>query len=106
LIADNQIEPEEAVRAYHGVLEKLKIMPQRSLENDLVLQTNVMSYGGSSTVSLPAGIPSAKPAAKSAASRPAASVTSSSTPAEPNFAKMTQAEKLAYNKARRDRIFG
>ena len=31
LIVDGEISPEEAVRAYHGVLEQLKIKPQRSL---------------------------------------------------------------------------
>jgi hypothetical protein len=50
LIADEQISPEEAVRAYHGVLQKLNIKPLRSLDDDLVLQTNVMSYGGDGKV--------------------------------------------------------
>ena len=48
-IVDGEITPEEAVRAYHGVLEQLKIKPQRSLADDLQLQTGVMSYGGCST---------------------------------------------------------
>src|SRR5256714_3726950 len=46
LIADGEISAEEAVRAYHAVLEKLGIKPYRSLEKDMQLQTNVMSYGG------------------------------------------------------------
>ncbi len=53
-IADGVIEPPEAVRAYHAVLEKLKIPPRRSLEEDLSLQTRVSSYAGSSrTFSFP-----------------------------------------------------
>src|SRR6185295_10513767 len=40
LIADDQITPEKAVRAYHGVLQKLRIPPHRSLADDMVLQTN------------------------------------------------------------------
>src|SRR5207248_11207115 len=44
LIADGEITPEEAVRAYHGVLQKLGVRPQRSLEDAMRLQTNVMSY--------------------------------------------------------------
>src|ERR1700730_9367129 len=54
-IADGEITPEEAVRAYHAVLKKLGIKPQRALPDDMVLQTNVMNYGGtgSPTVSLP-----------------------------------------------------
>lgn len=50
LIADEQISAEEAVRAYHGVLQKLNIKPQRSLDDDMLLQTNVMSYGGDGKV--------------------------------------------------------
>jgi hypothetical protein len=54
LIADGEIEPVEAVRAYHGVLENLGVQPQRKLAVDLTLQTNVMSYGGNGrTVSFP-----------------------------------------------------
>ena len=45
-IVDGEITPEEAVRAYHGVLERLKIKPQRSLADDMQLQSGVMSYGG------------------------------------------------------------
>ncbi len=37
LIADGQIEPEEAVRAYHGALQQLGIPPRRSLADDLAL---------------------------------------------------------------------
>src|SRR5215213_504802 len=40
LIADGEISAEEAVRAYHGVLEKLNVKPQRSLNDDMLLQTN------------------------------------------------------------------
>src|SRR5205823_5807142 len=54
LIADGEVGPEEAVRAYHGVLQRLGIKPHRPLDQDMVLQTNVMNYGGSTTtVSLP-----------------------------------------------------
>jgi hypothetical protein len=35
LLADGQIEPEEAVRAYHADLERQKILPQRDLAVDL-----------------------------------------------------------------------
>ena len=34
-IADGQIEPEEAVRAYHGELQQREITPKRDLETDL-----------------------------------------------------------------------
>jgi DhnA family fructose-bisphosphate aldolase class Ia len=48
-IADGEISAEEAVKAYHGVLEQLKIKPHRSLKDDLILQTGVMNYGGTGT---------------------------------------------------------
>src|SRR5579884_3205575 len=50
LIADGEIAPEEAVRAYHGVLQKLGIRPHRVVDEDMQLQTNVMSYGGNGVV--------------------------------------------------------
>jgi hypothetical protein len=34
-LADGQTEPREAVRSYHAALERRKIRPYRSLENDL-----------------------------------------------------------------------
>src|SRR5438132_1509655 len=59
-IADGEISAEEAVRAYHGVLQGLGIKAHRSLEDDMKLQTNVMSYGGSAR---PAKTQARKPAA-------------------------------------------
>jgi hypothetical protein len=43
-IVDGEVGPDEAVRAYHGVLDKLGIKPQRHLSKDLQLTTNRMSY--------------------------------------------------------------
>src|SRR5262245_32759036 len=40
LIADGEVAPEEAVKAYHGVLQRLGVKPHRSLQDDMVLQTN------------------------------------------------------------------
>ena len=133
-IVDGEVTPEEAVRAYHGVLERLKLKPHRSLADDMQLQSSVMSYGGSKSVSVPAKIPTgnrvratSKPAPALASEAkhdcgcggpdphqchchdkaPAASLASSpSANGQPDFSRMTQAEKLAYNKAKRDRIFG
>jgi hypothetical protein len=129
-IVDGEVTPEEAVRAYHGVLAQLGIKPHRSLADDLELQSGVMSYGGGSSASVPPGMarvkPSSRPAAKhdcgcggskptecqchdheKSASKTTASTSSSpSSNDQPDFARMTPAEKLAYNQARRDRIFG
>src|SRR5437762_7462100 len=73
LIADGEVSAEEAVRAYHGVLQQLGVRPHRSLEDDLVLQTGVMSYGGNGTVT---SLPAPKKAANG----------------EPDFGKMPPAE--------------
>jgi hypothetical protein len=123
-IVEGNISPEEAVRAYHGVLARLNIKPHRSLADDMELHSGVMSYGGSSTVSVPAGVP--KSTTGTAGSKQSATsgkhdcgcggsdphqctcnthhhVAPSS---QPDFARMTVAEKLSYNKAKRDRIFG
>jgi hypothetical protein len=85
-IADGEIAPEEAVKAYHGVLQQLGIKPHRPLDKDMELQTSIMSYGGNgSTTSLPAtrfAMPSRN--GKSAAEGP-------------DFGKMTSAQKVAYH---------
>jgi hypothetical protein len=71
LIVDGQISPEEAVRAYHGVLEKLSIRPQRSLVDDLRLQTNVMSYHGTG-VTIPVNpLPAVSSRSANSAGKPA-----------------------------------
>ena len=42
LITDGKICPEEAVRAYHGALQKRKVKPHRSLEKDLELTEPIL----------------------------------------------------------------
>jgi hypothetical protein len=133
LIADGAITAEEAVRAYHGVLQRLGIKPIRSLDEDMQLQTSIMSYGGSgTTISVPAvanGKPMPQPTAgpactcpcqgKGAASSvegpcrcPDEATAAKEAPGKvaangsPDFSKMTPAQKIAYHKARWDRILG
>ncbi|HJT33784.1 MAG TPA: hypothetical protein VJ783_17185 [Pirellulales bacterium] len=116
LIVEGAISPEEAVRAYHAVLEKLGLRPHRSLEDDLVLQTGVMSYGGTGTVQVPA-MPAEPAGGKhdhgecgcggtTRSSCECSHATSADSSSEPDFSKMSQAEKRAYQQAKRDRIFG
>src|SRR5207249_7393875 len=47
LITDGKVSPEEAVRAYHAVLEAKKITPKLPLDKDLALTDQAMSYDGS-----------------------------------------------------------
>ncbi len=83
MLADGVIEPEEAVKAYHGELAKMKLKPNRELKEDLEITVNAASYGGTSA-------PAAKKDGKSQAA----------TNGEPNFKSMTTAEKVAYSRAR------
>lgn len=46
LITDGKLNPEEAVRAYHGVLQGKGIKAHRSLLDDLKLTDQAMSYDG------------------------------------------------------------
>ena len=121
LIADGDITAEEAVRAYHGVLQRFGIKPARALDEDLSLQTNVMSYGGNGTlVGVPAKL---KPVPKAKAEdvgcrngcrcgqKPkheisAAPAAQPDVKSPPDFAGMTSAQKIAFHKARWDRILG
>ena len=103
------------MRAYHGVLQQLGIKPQRSLEDDMKLQTNVMSYGGNGKViSAP---PSATKPAAAAPEKVHADCgcgcnghcngkAKAAATAAVDFTKMTVAQKVAYHKARWDRILG
>jgi hypothetical protein len=121
-IADGELTAEEAVKAYHAVLQQLGVKPQRSLEDDMKLQTNVMSYGGSGTlISVP---PSGNGRAKGGAVPQAVAradcgcgcngagtcgtkaAAQASADGPPDFTKMTQAQKVAYHRARWNRILG
>ncbi|HZZ45138.1 MAG TPA: hypothetical protein VFE58_19535 [Tepidisphaeraceae bacterium] len=82
-IADNQITPEEATKAYHGDLQKLNLKPYRELKEDLQLTTNASSYAGTSTTITTA------PRRSEAAGF-----------STPDFKSMTPAQKLAYSRSR------
>jgi DhnA family fructose-bisphosphate aldolase class Ia len=116
LIADDEITTEEAVHAYHGVLQKLGIKPRRALPDDMQLQTNVMSYDGNGVVtSIPpkktvplltggkkdcrCGCDGDKKVETPAAAQPGGN-------SEPDFSKMTNAQKIAYHRARWNRVLG
>jgi hypothetical protein len=103
-VADDQMLPEEAVKAYHGALGKLGIRPQRSLADDLQKTETVSAYSGTSS-----------PVRKSrqAATVSAAQKHAGGTPAlrkpdagAPDFEKMTPAEKVQWNLERWKRIVG
>ena len=45
-VADDQLEPAEAVKSYHGALQRAGISPRRSLADDLQQTDAASSYGG------------------------------------------------------------
>jgi hypothetical protein len=55
LVADEVISPEDAVRAYHAVLEKLGVKPHRPLDKDMELQATATSYGGEKSKTISVG---------------------------------------------------
>jgi hypothetical protein len=115
-IADGQIPGEEAVRAYHGDLQRLGIKPYRPLKEDLELTTTATAYAGN-----PAQVSMTSPRTKAPTAGGGTSVPSSSlkpdqtkapAPAtdsppyptksdgSPDFKKMSPAEKVAYSRNR------
>mgnify|MGYP006271815827 CR=1 FL=1 len=102
LIVDGEITPEEAVKAYHGVLQGMGIAPHRPLEEDMQLTDTSFSYGETSrrsTATVPAQ-PSGQPAGASSTATPP------STPGEVDYDSLSPEEKIRLNQKERDRIFG
>ena len=130
LITDGKIGPEEAVRAYHGVLQAKGIRPARPLEKDLECTDQAMSYDGSAARRAAGEVrnnPLAKPAPAASAPAPAApsKPTASGPPTteakpspletdawpilpggRPDFAKMNSTQRQAYDAWRLKRRFG
>ena len=107
-IANAQMKADEAVKAYHGELEKLKLKPYRPLKDDMELTATATSYAGTgSTVSL-AGRPGQagmKAAVESKAVRataviPAQASYPSLADGSIDFKKMSSAQKVAYARNR------
>lgn len=93
-LADGQIDdPAEAVRSYHGALQKVGVAPYRPLEEDLTATLRSSSYhsGAKERSSIVKPTPGGKGAADAD---------------EPNFAKMTAEQKVAWNRARWNRVLG
>lgn len=114
-IAEDRLNPEEAVRAYHGVLEKSRIKPVRPLEQDLELTDQSMSYDGSakarSTAIIRDNPLAITPAAASSMSREqTADASGQCWPVResggPDFARMNGGQRRAYDQQRLKRRFG
>ncbi len=96
-VADDQIEPAEAVRSYHGELDKLGLRPYRPIEDDLQATQRAGAYSGSGqTISTGASTPSPSTDGQSCTDNGE----------EPDFSKMTLQEKIDWNRRRWKRILG
>ncbi len=93
-VADDELSPAEGVRAYHADLARLGIRPYRTLEDDMQRTDGATGYGGSGG-SRPA-LPSQR----------ASERTAGSSGGEPDFARMSPAEKAQWNLDRWKRILG
>ena len=91
-LADGHVQPVEAVRSYHAALARLGVRPYRKLEDDLQSTPRAAAYRET------------KPAAATAAN--VAKADQPGRPPEPDFTKMSQAEKVAWNLQRWKRILG
>ena len=103
LLADGEItDPAEAVRSYHAALAKRKIMPYRSLEDDLVSTLRQSAYGSKS------GTPASQNSSTVKPTNGAGSSADKATTHEeaPDFSTMSQQEKLQWNRQRLDRTLG
>ena len=121
LITDGKVTPEEAVHSYHGVLQGKRIQPHRSLEDDLKLTDQSMSYAGTakqrSTVTVhDNAIASEKPGKTRAEGNGAGAVAAPASDevadwpqradGSPDFVRMNSVQRLAYDRWRLTRMFG
>jgi len=97
LITDGRVSPEEAVRAYHGVLQGKNIKPKRPLEKDLELTDLSMSYDGTAA---------ARATVSVKRNKQAPSVWPVSPTGAPDFDNMTREQRRAYDTQRLTRKYG
>lgn len=114
LITEGKVTPEEAVRAYHGVLEARKIKPKLPLEKDLELTDQAMNYDASARNSSVVNIrANPLPGAALQATSHNAPNEPSATPqwpvgpnGKPDFVKMNSQQRRAYDRHRLNHKFG
>src|SRR5206468_4824573 len=114
LITDGRISPAEAVRAYHGVLQGKGLRPHRSLEEDLKLTDPAMSYDerGRQRATVAARNPPIENPKRAVAVEGNSRLTSAApgtgwpkrNDGSPDFANMTGAQRVAYDRWRTRRF--
>jgi len=116
LIIEGRVSPEEAVRAYHGLLQSKGIKPTRPIDQDLMLTDQAMSYDGSankrSTVEVRGNpIGGTGPKASAVGSNETAGKAKDvgwpvKADGKPDFAVMTSAQRQVFDAERLKRKFG
>jgi hypothetical protein len=99
LITEGKISPEEAVRAYHGVLQAKGIKPNRTLAEDSQQTDQAMSYDGGATKRSTVEVRN-NPLAKTATATASATDWPKHADGKPAFDQMTSEQRLAYDRAR------
>jgi hypothetical protein len=112
-ITEGKVSPEEAVRAYHGVLQAKNIKPRLPLEKDLELTDQAMSYDAGAGRRIAATVPhpvANKPNRQEDQSLITSTATGQDWPTltdgSPDFSKMNSSERGAYDQWRLTRKFG
>jgi hypothetical protein len=109
LITEAKISPEDAVRAYHGVLQAKGIKPKLPLGKDLELTDQAMSYEGDSQrtiVQVQQNPLQNKPILTSQTANSISDDWPKLASGGPDFSKMQPLHRLAYDQARLKKKFG
>ncbi|MCX6895461.1 MAG: hypothetical protein NTZ16_08210 [Verrucomicrobia bacterium] len=95
-ITEGKIGPEEAVRAYHGVLQAKNIKPNRTLEEDMQMTDQAMSYDGSAAKRSKVEVRNNPLAKTPTATTASAGDWPKHANGNPDFDNMTTEQRLAY----------
>jgi len=112
LITEGKVTPEEAVRAYHGVLQAKNIKPRLPLDKDLELTDQAMSYDATSRSGSTVAIRNnplagaSKPSGETAAVSNGLPLWPLTTTGRPDFEKMNSMQRRAYDVHRLTHRFG
>ncbi len=115
LITDGKVSPEEAVRAYHGVLQARGIKPHRPLDDDLKLTDQSMSYDGKAARRATVEVRNNPLATAGQRADSQSTIADSQGPGAdwprrangaPDFERMTPGHRRAFDAARLKRKFG
>src|SRR5215469_14973333 len=104
LITEQKVSPEEAVRAYHGVLQAKGIKPKLPLDKDLELTDQSMSYEGSgarrTTIEVHSNPLQTNPLSAPVSAKSISGEWPKLASGAPDFSKMNPLQRLAYDQVR------